>query len=93
MLGEQFNVRLTNNLDVESLIHWHGLTPPVQFDGVPMLSQAPLRPGVPSTMTFLSSIGDAWMHSHVGLQEQQLLAAPLIVRETVTRSSMSRSMS
>jgi FtsP/CotA-like multicopper oxidase with cupredoxin domain len=26
--------------------------------------------------------GTHWMHSHVGLQEQQLLSAPLIVRET-----------
>jgi FtsP/CotA-like multicopper oxidase with cupredoxin domain len=85
LLGEQFNVRLTNNLNVESLIHWHGLTPPVQFDGVPMLSQAPLRPGAAFDYDFpVLQSGTHWMHSHVGLQEQQLLAAPLIVRETGT---------
>ena len=83
MLEEPFQVELSNGIDVETLIHWHGLTPPVQQDGVPMLSQAPLQPGQAYAYDFVNRrSGTHWMHSHVGLQEQQLLAAPLIVRET-----------
>ena len=49
-----------------------------------MLSQAALKPGESFDYDFANTrSGTHWMHSHVGLQEQQLLAAPLIVRETV----------
>ena len=48
-----------------------------------MLSQAPLKPGESFDYDFVNTrSGTHWMHSHLGLQEQQLLAAPLIVRET-----------
>ena len=36
--GAPFNVRVVNELNEPSLIHWHGLTPPSQQDGVPGLS-------------------------------------------------------
>jgi FtsP/CotA-like multicopper oxidase with cupredoxin domain len=50
---------------------------------VPMLSQAVLQSGASYDYDFVNRrAGTHWMHSHVGLQEQQLLAAPLIVRET-----------
>ena len=80
--GERFRVRLENRLDEETLIHWHGLTPPWQQDGVPHLSQAPLAPGAAYDYDFaLERPGTNWMHSHHGLQEQRMLAAPLIVRD------------
>ena len=84
MLGERFQARVKNDLDVETLLHWHGLNPPSAQDGVPMLSQAALKPGEFFDYDFVNTrSGTHWMHSHIGLQEQQLLAAPLIVRETV----------
>ncbi len=83
MLGERFRARVKNDLEVETLLHWHGLNPPSAQDGVPMLSQAPLKPGQSFDYDFVNTrSGTHWMHSHLGLQEQQLLAAPLIVRET-----------
>ncbi len=83
LLEEQFRVALRNDTEAETLIHWHGLTPPSAQDGVPILSQAPLQPGETYHYDFRNRrSGTHWMHSHVGLQEQQLLAAPLIVRET-----------
>lgn len=83
VLGERFRAELSNQTSVDSLIHWHGLTPPIAQDGVPMLSQAPLKPGETYSYDFANTrAGTHWMHSHVGLQEQLLLAAPLIVRET-----------
>lgn len=84
MLGERFRARVKNELNVETLLHWHGLNPPSAQDGVPMLSQPPLKPGESFYYDFANTrSGTHWMHSHFGLQEQQLLAAPLIVRETV----------
>lgn len=80
--GRRFRVRLANRLSEPTLVHWHGLTPPYQQDGVPDLSQPVLAPGATYDYDFpLARPGTYWMHSHVGLQEQRLLAAPLIVRD------------
>ncbi|WP_343717474.1 multicopper oxidase domain-containing protein [Inquilinus sp.] len=80
--GDDFRVRLTNGLSEPSLVHWHGLTPPWRQDGVPGVSQDPLPPGAAYDYAFpLARPGTNWMHSHLGLQEQQLLAAPLIVAD------------
>lgn len=81
----RFAVRLTNGLAEETMIHWHGLTPPIAQDGTPMLSGPPLKPGETVDYDFPTRVaGTHWMHSHVGLQEQLMLAAPLIIRESNT---------
>lgn len=81
--GELFDVRVENTLKVTSGLHWHGLNPPWQQDGVPYISGPPIAPGQSAAYKFPAKpAGTRWMHSHFGLQEQDLLAAPLIVRET-----------
>ena len=81
-VGKQFRVHVDNELDVPTLIHWHGLTPPWQQDGVPGVSGPPIPPGASAEYDFpLRFGGTFWMHSHQGLQEQELLAAPLIIRD------------
>ena len=81
-VGERFRVRVENTLNEPSLIHWHGLTPPWQQDGVPGVSGPPIPPGGSADYDFpLRFGGTFWMHSHQGLQEQLLLAAPLIIRD------------
>jgi FtsP/CotA-like multicopper oxidase with cupredoxin domain len=86
--GQRFRVRLENRLREETLVHWHGLRPPWQQDGVPGVSQPPLAPGDAYEYDFpLDHAGTFWMHSHYGLQEQRLLAAPLIVREPGERTA------
>jgi FtsP/CotA-like multicopper oxidase with cupredoxin domain len=81
--GDTLDVRLVNGLDVPSGLHWHGLNPPWRQDGVPYISAPPLMPGQQADYRFPAQpTGTRWMHSHFGLQEQNLLAAPLIVRET-----------
>ncbi len=78
--GTTFDVALTNTLESETLIHWHGLTPPWAQDGVPDNPAAQLKPGETRPYTFpVGDGGTHWMHAHT-LQEQNLLAAPLIVR-------------
>ncbi|RUV74805.1 MAG: multicopper oxidase family protein [Mesorhizobium sp.] len=79
--GDRFQVRMENALDAPTLIHWHGLTPPFGQDGVPDLPQPLLQPRQSYDYSFLiATPGTHWMHAHT-LQEQQLLAAPLIVTD------------
>ncbi len=78
--GGDFAVNLINQLGEPTLIHWHGLTPPWMQDGVPDSPMPMLAPGEIRPYRFaLRSGGTHWMHAHT-LQEQNLLAAPLIVR-------------
>ena len=78
--GQRFRVDLTNDLDVETIIHWHGQTPPNAQDGVPDLPMALFAPGETRSYDFEARPGTHWMHSHVPIQEMHLLAGPLIVR-------------
>src|SRR5262245_24410602 len=81
-VGKRFRVRLENNIDQPSLIHWHGLTPPWQQDGVPGISAPPIPPAGTADYDFpLRFGGTFWMHSHQGLQEQSLMLAPLIIHD------------
>jgi FtsP/CotA-like multicopper oxidase with cupredoxin domain len=78
--GGRFSLRLENDLKDGTLIHWHGLTPPSVFDGS-LASQGIIKHGSSFEYDFvINRSGTHWMHSHVGLQAQKLLAAPLIVR-------------
>ena len=80
--GAQFRVRVENKINEPSLIHWHGLTPPWQQDGVPGVSGPPIPAGQSADYDFpLRFGGTFWMHSHQGLQEQLLMAAPLIISD------------
>lgn len=76
---ERFSVSLSNRLKEETIIHWHGLTPPWEQDGVADNPLPMLKPGETRPYDFaLEDAGTFWMHAHT-LQEQNLLAAPLIV--------------
>jgi FtsP/CotA-like multicopper oxidase with cupredoxin domain len=88
VMGKPFRVRLVNKLKVPTLLHWHGLNPPPHQDGVPIISQPALPPGQTYEYDFpLTEAGTMWMHSHEGLQEQNLLAAPLIVADPAEASA------
>lgn len=81
-LKEGQNVRLavTNRLDGDSSIHWHGLLVPSAMDGVPGVS----FPGIRAGETFLYEFpvkqnGTYWYHSHSGGQEQEGLYGPIVI--------------
>ena len=81
-VGKRFRVRVENRINEPSLIHWHGLTPPWQQDGVPRISGPPIPPGGSADYDFpLRFGGTYWMHSHWGFQEQLMMDAPLIIRD------------
>jgi CopA family copper-resistance protein len=78
--GQRVRIAVTNNLDEETSIHWHGLLVPSEMDGVPGVS----FPGIPPGETFVYEFpvvqsGTYWYHSHSGLQEAEGHYAPIII--------------
>lgn len=81
-LKEGQNVRLavTNTLDEDTSIHWHGLLLPFQMDGVPGVSFPGIKPGETFTYEFkVRQAGTYWYHSHSGLQEQMGHYGPIVI--------------
>lgn len=78
--GDRFLVELANACDEPAIIHWHGQTPPFLQDGVAGHGRDLIQPGEAANYDFPARPGTHWMHSHHGLQEQRLMAAPLVVR-------------
>jgi FtsP/CotA-like multicopper oxidase with cupredoxin domain len=82
-VNQPFDVLLENKLPVPTAIHWHGLHPPNNQDGVPGLTQPAIAPNASYQYNFpVQPSGTHWMHSHQGLQEAFLLSAPLIVHDS-----------
>ncbi len=78
--GQRFTVNVLNRCGEATIVHWHGQTPPVLQDGVAETGGAIIQTGAAQAYDFAARPGTHWMHSHHGLQEQALMAAPLIVR-------------
>ncbi|MCF6766595.1 multicopper oxidase family protein [Thiotrichales bacterium 19S3-7] len=79
--GQQYNVIVKNELNVPTVIHWHGLILPNKEDGV-LLTQnnKAIQPGQQMHYQFkLKQSGTYWMHFHYKLQEQMGVEAPLII--------------
>lgn len=78
--GETATLRVTNRLDEDTSIHWHGIILPAPMDGVPGVSFPGIRPGETFTYRFdVKQSGTYWYHSHSHLQEQLGHYAPLII--------------
>src|SRR5215471_7924872 len=43
--AEPVRIILQNNLTEDTTVHWHGIRLPIAMDGVPGISQPPVRPG------------------------------------------------
>ncbi len=72
--GSLIYVNFTNNIDMETTIHWHGIRLDNKFDGVDGASQKPVKPGE----SFLYEIrlpdeGIYWYHPHIREDLQQEL--------------------
>lgn len=79
--GDAFNVLLRNETSEATIVHWHGLTPPWPSDGVADAPLPLIAAGQDRGFDFaMDQPGSYWLHAHT-LQEQALLAAPLIVAD------------
>jgi FtsP/CotA-like multicopper oxidase with cupredoxin domain len=79
--GQDFDVLLRNTTAEKTIVHWHGLTPPWESDGVADAPLPLIEAGADRAFKFpVRRPGTYWMHAHT-LQEQALLAAPLIVAD------------
>jgi FtsP/CotA-like multicopper oxidase with cupredoxin domain len=64
--GSQISVSVTNDTDLETTVHWHGLRLDNSQDGVPGMTQPPIPSGgtFPYRVSFLDA-GLFWYHPHV----------------------------
>lgn len=78
--GEHAVIRVHNQMDVETSIHWHGILLPNAMDGVPFVTFPPIAPGWAFTYEFdLRQSGTYWYHSHTMLQEQRGMFGALVI--------------
>ncbi len=70
--GEDVTIHVTNKLDEDTSVHWHGLLLPGEMDGVPGFNGFPgIKPGETFTYRFkIRQDGTYWYHAHSMGQEQ-----------------------
>ncbi|WP_296211063.1 copper resistance system multicopper oxidase [Psychrobacter sp. UBA3480] len=78
--GDTVTIRVHNQMDESTSIHWHGLLVPFEMDGVPGIS----FDGIPANSTFtytfkLVQSGTYWYHSHSGFQEQTGMLGAIVI--------------
>jgi len=82
--GEPARLVIDNRLDQDTTVHWHGIRLPNAMDGVPGLTQSPIKPGQSFAYEFTPpDAGTFWYHPHANSLEQlgRGLAGAVIVEE------------
>jgi CopA family copper-resistance protein len=78
--GDTVTLNVSNGLDEDTSIHWHGILLPANMDGVPGLSFSGIHPGRAYRYQFtVKQHGTYWYHSHSGFQEQAGVYGPLVI--------------
>jgi hypothetical protein len=68
--GDHVRVIFDNHLPEASSIHWHGFEDLVGYDGMPGISQEPVKPGGRFVYEFdIHQAGTYFYHSHMAMQE------------------------
>ena len=62
--GDRVRVVLKNQLTESTAIHFHGLELPNDQDGVPFITQPPVKPGETYTYEFTAPVGNAGSHMY-----------------------------
>ncbi len=82
--GEPARIIVENQLEQDTTVHWHGIRLPNAMDGVPGLTQPPIKPSETFTYEFTPpDAGTFWYHPHANSLEQlgRGLAGAVIVEE------------
>jgi CopA family copper-resistance protein len=79
--GDLAIINVTNKMDEETSVHWHGLILPNFFDGVPYLTTPPIKPGTTFQYRIpINQSGTYWYHSHTMLQEQSGVYGSIVIQ-------------
>lgn len=80
--GEDVIINVTNHLNEDTSLHWHGILLPGEMDGVPGLNGFPgIKPGETFTYRFkIRQPGTYWYHSHSNGQEQDGEYGSIIIK-------------
>jgi FtsP/CotA-like multicopper oxidase with cupredoxin domain len=62
--GDTVRFEVTNELPQSTAVHWHGLVVPNDQDGVPFITQPPIKPGETFTYEFPIRDGNAGTHMY-----------------------------
>jgi FtsP/CotA-like multicopper oxidase with cupredoxin domain len=62
--GDRVRVNISNELPESTAVHWHGLMVPNSQDGVPFITQPPIKPGERFTYEFTIREGNAGSHMY-----------------------------
>jgi FtsP/CotA-like multicopper oxidase with cupredoxin domain len=82
--GEPVRMTVENRLEQDTTVHWHGIRLPIAMDGVPGLTQPPIRPGESFVYEFTPpDAGTFWYHPHANSLQQlgRGMAGALIIEE------------
>nr|WP_244440081.1 multicopper oxidase family protein [Mesorhizobium metallidurans] len=82
--GQPVRITVENGLDEDTTVHWHGIRLPNAMDGVPGLTQPPIKPGENFVYEFAPpDAGTFWYHPHANslVQLGHGLAGLLTVEE------------
>ncbi len=70
--GDLARIHVTNAMQEDASIHWHGMLIPNRMDGVPYVTYPPIKPGETFDYVFpIRQHGTYWYHSHTKLHEQK----------------------
>ena len=78
--GESVELLVTNHLQEDTSLHWHGIILPNAMDGVPQVTFPGIKPGETFVYQYpVRQSGTYWYHSHSGLQQQAAVYGPMII--------------
>ena len=82
--GDKIRVIFKNELPEPSSIHWHGFEDHIGYDGMPGISQEPLKPGETFVYNFnIKQEGTYFYHSHMAMQELAGMLGAVIMHPRV----------
>jgi hypothetical protein len=80
MQGDRVRVIVDNHLPEATSMHWHGFEIPNAMDGVPDISQRPIKPGERFIYEWtLHQAGTFFYHSHLAMQEMMGMLGAFIM--------------
>ena len=82
--GDHVRVIFDNHLPEETSMHWHGFEDKIRYDGMPGISQQPVKPGGRFIYEFdIHQEGTYFYHSHMAMQEMAGMLGGFIMQPKI----------